>query len=86
VPQRVAERVRSSPSSRDLARLATFSARVANALRASEEAARLATDLEPAQALLSVLDEAIAPLSLAHTLETAVDRVAGQVYGDSVGI
>jgi serine phosphatase RsbU (regulator of sigma subunit) len=74
------------PTSRDLARLATFSARVANALRASEEAARLATDLERAQALLSVLDEAIAHLSLAHTLETAVDRVADLVSCDCVGI
>jgi serine phosphatase RsbU (regulator of sigma subunit) len=74
------------PASRDLARLATFSVRVANALRASEEAARLATDLERAQALLSVLDEAIAHLSLAHTLETAVERVGDLVSCECVGI
>jgi serine phosphatase RsbU (regulator of sigma subunit) len=74
------------PRSRDLARLATFAVRVANALRASEKAARLATDLERAQALLSVLDEAIAHLSLSHTLETAVDRVAELVSCDCVGV
>jgi serine phosphatase RsbU (regulator of sigma subunit) len=76
----------SGPVSRDLARLATFAVRVANALRASEEAARLATDLERAQALLSVLDEAIAHLSLAHTLETAVDRVGDLVSCDCVAV
>jgi serine phosphatase RsbU (regulator of sigma subunit) len=74
------------PASRDLARLATFSVRVANALRTSEETARLATDLERAQALLSVLDEAIAHLSLAHTLETAVERVGSLVSCERVGI
>ena len=74
------------PASRDLTRLATFAVRVANALRASEETTRLATDLERAQALLSVLDEAIAHLSLAHTLETAVDRVGELVSCRCVGV
>jgi serine phosphatase RsbU (regulator of sigma subunit) len=74
------------PPTRDLPRLATFAVRVANALRASEEAAQLATDLERAQALLSVVDEAIAHLSLAHTLETAVDRVSELVSCDCVGV
>jgi phosphoserine phosphatase RsbU/P len=74
------------PASRDLARLATFSVRVANALRSTEEAARLASDLERAQALLSVLDEAIAHLSLAHTLDTAVERVGDLLSCQCVGI
>ena len=74
------------PASRDLGRLSTFAVRVANALRASEEAARLTSELERAQALLSVLDEAIAHLSLAHTLETAVDRVAELVSCNCVGV
>jgi phosphoserine phosphatase RsbU/P len=74
------------PATLDLPRLATFAVRVANALRASEEAAQLATDLERAQALLSVLDEAIAHLSLSHTLETAVDRVGDLVSCDCVGV
>jgi serine phosphatase RsbU (regulator of sigma subunit) len=74
------------PVSRDLARLATFAVRVANALRVSEETEQIATDLERAQALLSVLDEAIAHLSLAHTLETALDRVGDLLACDRVGI
>jgi serine phosphatase RsbU (regulator of sigma subunit) len=76
----------SGPVSRDLARLTTFAVRVANALRASEDAARVATDLERAQALLSVLDEAIAHLSLAHTLDTAVERVADLVSCERVAV
>jgi serine phosphatase RsbU (regulator of sigma subunit) len=76
----------SGPVSRDLARLTTFAVRVANALRASEDAARLATDLERAQALLSVLDEAIAHLSLSHTLDTAVERVADLVSCERVAV
>jgi serine phosphatase RsbU (regulator of sigma subunit) len=76
----------SGPVSRDLARLTTFAVRVANALRASEETVRLSTDLERAQALLSVLDEAIAHLSLAHSLETAVDRVAELVSCERVAV
>jgi serine phosphatase RsbU (regulator of sigma subunit) len=76
----------SEPGGADLARLATFGARVAGALRATEEAARVATDLERTRALLSVLAEAIAHLSLTHTLETAVDRVAGLVSCDRVAV
>jgi serine phosphatase RsbU (regulator of sigma subunit) len=74
------------PATAELARLATFAVRVANALRASEESERLGTELERAVALLSVLDEAIAHLSLAHTLETAVDRVGELVSCDCVGV
>jgi serine phosphatase RsbU (regulator of sigma subunit) len=74
------------PDGRELARMTTFAVRVANALRVSDDAARLATDLERAQALLSVVDEAIAHLSLAHTLETAVDRVSNLASCDRVGV
>lgn len=76
----------SEPAVSDLARLATFAVRIAGALRATEEAARVATDLERTQALLSVLAEAIARLSLTHTLETAVDRVARLVSCDRVAV
>ena len=76
----------SVPGRNDLARLATFAVRVAGALRATEEAARVATDLERTRALLSVLAEAIAHLSLAHTLETAVDRVGGLLSCDRVAV
>jgi serine phosphatase RsbU (regulator of sigma subunit) len=76
----------SEPHSSDLPRLARFAVRVAGTLRAAEEAARVATDLERTRALLSVLAEAIAHLSLTHTLETAVDRVAGLLSCDRVGV
>jgi serine phosphatase RsbU (regulator of sigma subunit) len=58
-----------------LARLGTFAVRAAHALRASERRRTLAVDLERTQALLTIVGQAIAQLSLAHTLETAVERV-----------
>jgi serine phosphatase RsbU (regulator of sigma subunit) len=64
------------PSEADLEQLASFGVRAAHALRLRERAGRLAGDLERTQALLAVLGQAIARLSLSHTLETAVDRVA----------
>jgi serine phosphatase RsbU (regulator of sigma subunit) len=76
----------SEPADSDLTRLATFAVRVAGTLRAAEEADRLATDLERTRALLSVLAEAIAHLSLAHTLETAVDRLAALLACESVAV
>jgi serine phosphatase RsbU (regulator of sigma subunit) len=76
----------SGPTAGDLARLSTFAARVASALRAIEEADRVATDLERSRALLSVLAEAIAHLSLAHTLETAVDRLARLLSCERVAV
>jgi serine phosphatase RsbU (regulator of sigma subunit) len=65
------------PSGAELDRLASFGVRAAHALRLSERAGRLAGDLERTQALLAVLGQAIARLSLSHTLEIAIDRVAG---------
>jgi serine phosphatase RsbU (regulator of sigma subunit) len=64
------------PSEPDLERLASFAVRAGHVLRLSERAGRLAGDLERTQALLAVLGQAIARLSLTHTLETAVDRVS----------
>ena len=60
----------------DLARLASFAVRAAHALRSVERAHSLALELDRSRALLSVVGEAIARLSLAHTLETAIERVA----------
>ncbi|MGI8421896.1 MAG: GAF domain-containing protein, partial [Gaiellaceae bacterium] len=59
-----------------LARLATFGVRAAHALRANERAHTLAVELDQTRALLTVLGQAIAQLSLAHTLDTAVERIA----------
>jgi serine phosphatase RsbU (regulator of sigma subunit) len=59
-----------------LARLGTFAVRAAHALRASERRRTLAVELERTRALLTIVGQAIAQLSLAHTLETAVERVS----------
>src|SRR5215210_352510 len=64
------------PAGAELEQLASFGVRAADALRLSERAGRLAGDLARTQALLGVLGQAIARLSLSHTLEIAVDRVA----------
>jgi serine phosphatase RsbU (regulator of sigma subunit) len=56
--------------------LITFSARAAHALRSSEKARRQSVELERSRALVAVVGQAIAQLSLAHTLETAIARIA----------
>jgi sigma-B regulation protein RsbU (phosphoserine phosphatase) len=63
------------PPAEDLERLAAFGVRAARALRAGERTTRLAQELERSRALLEVVGQAIAELSLSHTLETAIDRV-----------
>jgi serine phosphatase RsbU (regulator of sigma subunit) len=64
------------PTAEELERLAGFGARAAHALRAGERTTSLSQELERSRALLAVVGQAIAELSLAHTLDTAVDRVA----------
>jgi serine phosphatase RsbU (regulator of sigma subunit) len=64
-----------APTPEQLVRLTTFGVRAAHALRASVRARTLALELEQTRALLSVVAQATAELSVAHTLETAVDRV-----------
>ena len=64
------------PTPDELERLAGFAARAAHALRAGERTTSLSQELERSRALLAVVGQAIAELSLAHTLDTAVDRVA----------
>jgi serine phosphatase RsbU (regulator of sigma subunit)/uncharacterized protein YigA (DUF484 family) len=66
--------------------LATFSVRAAHALRSSERRRELAAELERTRALLSIVGQAIAELSLAHTLETAVDRVHELFGADQLAI
>jgi serine phosphatase RsbU (regulator of sigma subunit) len=65
-----------APAEEDLARLTTFGVRAAQALRAGERARLLVGELERTRTLLTVVGQAIAQLSLTHTLETAVERVA----------
>jgi serine phosphatase RsbU (regulator of sigma subunit) len=55
--------------------LATFAVRAAQALRSAESAVATEAELERTRALVAVIGQAIAQLSLAHTLETAIDRI-----------
>ena len=64
------------PSDEVLDALTIFAARAAHALRSSARARRQSVELERSRALVAVVGQAIAELSLAHTLETAIARVA----------
>ena len=59
-----------------LAVLPRYGVRAAHALRASLHSRTVALELERTRALLAVVGQAISQLSLSHTLETAVARVA----------
>jgi len=64
------------PDENVLAILVPFSARAALALRRSRRVGLIATALRRSQTIIGVVSQAIAQLSLAHTLETAVERIA----------
>ncbi len=64
------------PDAEQLARLTTFGVRAAQALRAGARNRLLELELDRTRALLAVVGQATAELSLAHTLETSVERVA----------
>ena len=70
----------------DLATLGAFGVRAAQALRASTRARTMASELERTRALLGVVGQAISQLSLAHTLETAVDRVRELLEADRLAV
>jgi serine phosphatase RsbU (regulator of sigma subunit) len=59
-----------------LERLGTFAVRAAHALRAGERRRTLSVELERTRALLTIVGQAIAQLSLTHTLETAIGHVS----------
>jgi serine phosphatase RsbU (regulator of sigma subunit) len=75
-----------APSSEQLVRLTTFGVRAAHALRASMRARTLALELQRTRALLAVVAQATAELSVAHTLETAVDRIADLLDVERVAV
>jgi serine phosphatase RsbU (regulator of sigma subunit) len=75
-----------APRDELLTRLATFGVRAAHALRASARTRTVAQELERTRALLAVVGQAIAQLSLVHTLETAVERVADLLGADAVAV
>ena len=64
------------PGEDDLAVLLPFTARAALALRRSRRVGLIATALRRSQTIIGVVSQAIAQLSLTHTLETAVERIA----------
>ena len=74
------------PSESLLERLGTFGVRAAHALRAGEEASTMAADLEQTRALLAVVGQAIAQLSLMHTLEIAADRIVELLGAERIGV
>jgi serine phosphatase RsbU (regulator of sigma subunit) len=75
-----------APSEVELATLVTFGVRAAHALRSSLRARTTALELERTQALLAVVGQAISQLSLAHTLDTTVARVAELLDADRLAV
>jgi serine phosphatase RsbU (regulator of sigma subunit) len=69
-----------------LAQLASFAVRAAHALRSSERAREAGFELERSRALLAVVGEAIARLSLSHTLDTAVERLGNLLGTDRIAV
>jgi serine phosphatase RsbU (regulator of sigma subunit) len=74
------------PTDQDIASLATFGVRAAHALRASIRARTVSLELDRTRALLAVVGQAISQLSLAHTLEIAVARVAELLDADRLAV
>jgi serine phosphatase RsbU (regulator of sigma subunit) len=66
--------------------LTMFAARAAHALRTSERAYRQSVELERSRAVVAVVGQAIAQLSLTHTLETTIARVAELLDADRLAI
>jgi serine phosphatase RsbU (regulator of sigma subunit) len=75
-----------APSDEELERLRAFASRAARALRAGERANRLAQELDRSRALLAVVGKAIEELSLSHTVDTALDRVAELLETDRAAV
>src|SRR6476469_8542544 len=74
------------PSDPLLDRLGTFAVRAAHALRASERRRTLTVELERTRALLTIVGQAIAQLSLVHTLDTAIEHVSGLLGAERLAV
>jgi serine phosphatase RsbU (regulator of sigma subunit) len=74
------------PAADAIERLETFSVRAAQTLRASERAQHVAAELEQTRALLGLLGQASAQLSVAHTLETATARLVELLHIERVAV
>jgi serine phosphatase RsbU (regulator of sigma subunit)/uncharacterized protein YigA (DUF484 family) len=74
------------PTEEELQLLAPFAVRAALALRRSRRVELITRALQRSQTVIGVVSQAIAQLSLAHTLETAVERIAELTGSGHVGI
>jgi serine phosphatase RsbU (regulator of sigma subunit) len=74
------------PEDEDLELLSPFTARAALALRRSRRVGLITHALRRSQTVIGVVSQAIARLSLTHTLETAVDRIAELTGSAHVGV
>src|SRR5262249_50747426 len=74
------------PPSGVLGALEAFAGRARRALDAGRRSERTRAELERTRALLGVVGQAIAELSVAHTLETAVARVTELLGTDQVAV
>ena len=74
------------PSDDELPALAAFAARAAQAILAGEQSADIEAERDRARSLLEVVAASIARLSLAHVLETAVERVGELLPVGRVGV
>jgi serine phosphatase RsbU (regulator of sigma subunit) len=79
-------RTESPPDDLLLTRLSGFGVRAAHALKSGERASAAADELERMRALLAVVGQAIARLSLSHTLETAADRVSELLHTSRIAV
>ena len=70
----------------ELVALMDLAARAGQALRAGERAGEIRRELERTRDLLSVVGEATAQLSLAHILDTALDRLPGLLGVSALGV
>jgi serine phosphatase RsbU (regulator of sigma subunit) len=74
------------PTDEELELLSPFAARAALALRRSRRVNLITRALQRSQTVIGVVSQAIAQLSLAHTLETAVERIAELTGSGHVGV
>ena len=74
------------PSDPLLDRLGIFAVRATHALRAGERRQTLSVELERTRALLTIVGQAIAQLSLAHTLDTAIEHVSGLLGAERLAV
>ncbi len=74
------------PPEAEMAVLAGLAGGVAQAVRARQSVEELGLDLQRTKSLLSVVGEVTSQLSLAHTLDTAIERVPELLSVDAVGV